>query len=602
MIKTIKQTIKNLYYWIKEKLVKFKKWIIYILIGSAVLAAPSVMIDTPVELPVDLPIIELDKLKDKDFIKSIREADNIVVKRNFTKTYNSKEKRIIIKNDKQSIDMELLSPYHKMVMAGSSVLVAEIKLNDWKGKNKLFDSLEFYNRKEYTKEDKQFVFKYCEEITTQMELFPNILEEEKKNKILKVIGDWDNAVEFTNLDELPHKDIRIGIFTETILGEKIEWVSAIDGFYIYEWAAYDVTQINSLEHDTNNGTFNSLVQIDATHYILAYDPGGSKGRISTFSIDGSYVTTELNSLEHESVAQAAFNSLVKIDATHFILAYGGVDNDGYIKTFSIDGSYAITEIDSLEHDGVQGARNSLIQIDATHYMLAYMGLDNDGYIKTFSIDGSFNITEIDSLEHDTTFGYDNTLVKIDATHFALAYGGDSLHGYIKTFSIDGSFNITQVDVIEHDTGGGYEGSLILLDSTHLVLAYWGNDDGAGLDGFIKTFSLDGSFNLTEVDVLEHDTINGRSNSLVKIDDTHFILAYAGDGNDGYITTFSIDGSYNITKISSIEHDENNGFNNSLVKIDATHFILAYGGVDNDGYIKTFSIEVAPEARRMFLTQ
>ena len=44
------------------------------------------------------------------------------------------------------------------------------------------------------------------------------------------------------------------------------------------------------------------------------------------------------------------------------------------------------------------------------------------------------------------------------------------------------------------------------------------------------------------------------NSLVKIDDTHFILAYTGTDNDGFIKTFSIDGSYNITQISSLEHD------------------------------------------------
>ena len=44
------------------------------------------------------------------------------------------------------------------------------------------------------------------------------------------------------------------------------------------------------------------------------------------------------------------------------------------------------------------------------------------------------------------------------------------------------------------------------------------------------------------------------NSLVKIDDTHFILAYTGTGNDGFIKTFSIDGSYNITQIKILEHD------------------------------------------------
>ena len=78
---------------------------------------------------------------------------------------------------------------------------------------------------------------------------------------------------------------------------------------------------------------------------------------------------------------------------------------------------------------------------------------------------------------------------------------------------------------------------------------------------------------------------------MKIDDTHFILAYRGPDDDGFIKTFSIDSSYNITQISSLEHDTDNGSHNSLVKIDDTHYILAYTGLDGDGFIKTFFVEL-----------
>ena len=50
MIK-LKATIKNLYYWIKKKLIRFKKWIILIIFGAAVVAAPLV-VDKP-KPPVD---------------------------------------------------------------------------------------------------------------------------------------------------------------------------------------------------------------------------------------------------------------------------------------------------------------------------------------------------------------------------------------------------------------------------------------------------------------------------------------------------------------------------------------------------------------------
>ncbi|MBU3905932.1 DUF2341 domain-containing protein, partial [Patescibacteria group bacterium] len=392
-------------------------------------------------------------------IKSSRENDSVVSKNGFTKEYKAENKSLKIYGENTSIEMELLSPYTKKVSAGEAVLIAEMRLKDWEGKDNLFDELGFYDRKDYQKLEKQFTYKYAEEITVQNCIpIPGYEDKGLEHCVEQQTGDWDNAVEFTKLSELPHKDIRIGIFTKTILGEKIEWLPTIDGFNIYEWAAYDVTELNSLEHDTVLGQHNSLVMIDSTHFILAYMGELSDGYISTFSIDGNYAITELNSLEHDTV-YGYYNSLVMIDSTHFILAYAGTDLDGYIKTFSIDGNYVITQLNSLEHDIVNGQHNSLVMIDSTHFILAYAGELNDGYIKTFSIDGNYAITELNSLEHDIVNGYYNSLVMIDSTHFILAYMGTDFDGYIKTFSIDGNYAITELNSLEHDIVNGYYNSL-----------------------------------------------------------------------------------------------------------------------------------------------
>ena len=176
-----------------------------------------------------------------------------------------------------------------------------------------------------------------------------------------------------------------------------------------------------------------------------------------------------------------------IDSTHFILAYAGTDYDGFIKVFTIDGSYVITQTSSLEHDIVNGRDNSLVMIDSTHFILAYKGADNDGFIKTFSIDGSYAITQESSLEHDIVGGYgNNSLVKIDSTHFMLARTEADDDGFIKVFSINGSYEITQESSLEHDTVNGESNSLVKIDSTHFILAYQGSGD----DGFIKTFSME----------------------------------------------------------------------------------------------------------------
>lgn len=56
MIKTLIQTTKNLFYWIKKKLIQFKKWIVMIIFGSAILAAPLV-------LPPNIPDVEIENKK-----------------------------------------------------------------------------------------------------------------------------------------------------------------------------------------------------------------------------------------------------------------------------------------------------------------------------------------------------------------------------------------------------------------------------------------------------------------------------------------------------------------------------------------------------------
>lgn len=340
----------------------------------------------------------------------------------------------------------------------------------------------------------------------------------------------------------------------------------------------DISIIDSLEHDSVNGTYNSLVQIDSTHFMLAYN-GDSGGHIKTFSIDGSFEITEIDDLEHDTT-QGIWNSLIMIDSTHFMLAYKGTSNYPYIKTFSIDGSYDnITELDSLSHYPTSyNGYHSIIMLDSTHFVCAWQGNGADGYVKAFTIDGSYNISNLSgNIEHDTSFAYHNSLVKIDSTHFMLAYG---YYGEVKTFSISGA-TITQIDALEHDTDAR-QNSLIMIDSTHFMLAY----GDVVSDGHIKTFSIDGSYEITEIDDLEHDT-DCVWNSLTMIDSTHFMLAYGGADDDGYIKTFTIDGSFNITDDgNALEHDTVQGFYNSLIKIDATHFMLAYAGDGDDGYIKT----------------
>ncbi|MDC0170089.1 hypothetical protein OAI67_03445, partial [Candidatus Nitrosopelagicus sp.] len=120
--------------------------------------------------------------------------------------------------------------------------------------------------------------------------------------------------------------------------------------------------------------------------------------------------------------------------------------------------------------------------------------------------------------------------------------------------------------LEHDAEFGSSNSLVQVDSDTYAVAY----QGPGGDGFITTFTIsaDGS-TITKVNSLEHDTVNGGSNSLVQVDSDTYAVAYTGFAGDGFITTFTIsaDGS-TITKVNSLEHDTTHAQSNSLVQVDS----------------------------------
>jgi hypothetical protein len=144
--------------------------------------------------------------------------------------------------------------------------------------------------------------------------------------------------------------------------------------------------VATLEHATGKGESNSLVQVDNDTYALAYRGPDDDGFITTFTIpaDGSTIT-EVATLEHDTNNDGS-NSLVKLNSKTYALAYSGANNDGYFTLFEISANGAtITKVASLEFDTGYNGYNSLEIADANTAVLAYMGPGDDGYIKTFTL-------------------------------------------------------------------------------------------------------------------------------------------------------------------------------------------------------------------------
>nr|ABZ08407.1 hypothetical protein ALOHA_HF4000APKG2O16ctg17g1 [uncultured marine crenarchaeote HF4000_APKG2O16] len=323
-------------------------------------------------------------------------------------------------------------------------------------------------------------------------------------------------------------------------------------------------------HDDIKALHNSLVKVDDDTYALAYAGSDNDGYITTFTIsaDGNTIS-KVATLEHDTNA-GSYNSLVKVDDDTYALAYTGNGTDGYITTFTISADGAtISKVNTLEHDTDYAIYNSLLQIDSDTYALAYSDSEDDGFITTFTIsaDGS-TITKVATLEQDTNNGKDNSLVKVDANTVALAYSGVEQDGYIKTFTIpaDGS-SITQVQSLEHDTDHGVSTSFLQMSTSDYALAYYGSHG----NGYISTFTIsaDGA-TITKVATLEYEKDRGHYNSLVGVDSDTYALAYAADGDDGWIKTFTIQLSDNIAPTMTITAAEGaDGFTSNDATLSLT---------------------------------
>ena len=73
----------------------------------------------------------------------------------------------------------------------------------------------------------------------------------------------------------------------------------------------------------------------------------------------------------------------------------------------------------------------MIHLTGDIYVVAYRGIDVDGYLKTVNINSSGNVIEvIDTLEFDTENGDYPDLYRLASDMVAVAYSGYSEDGYI----------------------------------------------------------------------------------------------------------------------------------------------------------------------------
>jgi len=537
-------------------------------------------------------------LNSKNVLSNSLEDSQITDKDGNTKIYDSSDKEILIedKDDNILIRLKLISDYTQNVREGQDIQVAEFLLVDWKEGVELFDSVNTYATKlDYKEANKNFVYKYGIDSV--------------KDKV--PITNW---YEFTSLDELPSKDIKIGLFTDTVFGETIEWVPTIEGFEILEWATYDVTVGTPFEFDTDKGKENSIVQINETHYLNAYrgtDEHGYAVVLAVINKSNGTISKPGTAFEFYDGGNnySDYTSLYKIDETHYLnlytQVYGLVEpfHSAWATVLQVNLSdWSITApTDAFGFDTEGVGFYSLEQIDSNHFLLTYESSNGDGYVRVLEVNlNNWTVTApTERFEFDTSSGAYNSLEKINNTHYINAYSGKDGDGYVRVLEVNlDNWTVTSpAAVFEFDNYSAEFISMAKINNTHFIATYRGT---SSYDGMANVFQVADDFTITSPrGAFNYGANYGTENSLHRINNSHFLNTYRKAGNEGYAMIFEVNqNNLTITNpASDVQfYSDASALGNSLEQIDGNHFINTFQGKDYDGFAVVLEVNmtVLPE--------
>jgi|GEM_PF-2756373 len=301
--------------------------------------------------------------------------------------------------------------------------------------------------------------------------------------------------------------------------------------------------IDTLEFDGTQARYPQIFSIDSTHFGIVYTGPGNDGFIKTFSHSSGTSITLVNTNEFDTTL-FFYPGYAEIDSDHLIVAGYNGSSEYDVRTFSISGAYVTAQIDSHTIAGAGTAnKNIIVKASATKFVGAFVQNDSDVLLTTYTLDGSYNITNVDTLEIAITgIGIDVNVISIDETHFMVIYAINNVNYTIKTYSVDsGNDNITLVDTYNDATAQASDNSMVLLDSSTVAIVR--RDENSDLD--IDVVTVDGSYDITveSETILVTGTLNiGLLNSMVMLSGSTLAITYQEGGQPYhlYAKTVTVD--------------------------------------------------------------
>lgn len=295
------------------------------------------------------------------------------------------------------------------------------------------------------------------------------------------------------------------------------------------------------------------------------------------------------------------SSITKIDDSHVIIFWTGVDNDGFVQVMETNLSTGglIPIGTPLEFDIAAAANNKCIQIDATHYLNIWSGSGSDAFAQVFLVNATtWAVTAIGTpFEFDTSNGFDFSINEIDANHFIVFYGnGDSNEGLARVLEVNlSTFAVTApaVAFAFTATGATNNSSVAIGNGTHFI-NFW-NDLGA-TDGLAQVFSVDtGTWLISAVgSPLSFDGAGATSMSASSLEDGEHFIAFwtSGTTANGESRVFNVDpGTFAVTAAGSqFTFQIGNPTETSSVSFEDGEHVFVLWAISSVMYSQIFEID------------
>ena len=359
----------------------------------------------------------------------------------------------------------------------------------------------------------------------------------------------------------------------------------------FAFCQYSVTSRDTVEFDTTIGYYPMVIALDAETVAVTYGGGANTyGTVQTYEYNTvtRLFGASIDIFEYTS-AVVQYSDICQMDASTLVVAYtDNTSSDGFVQSLSVDGNFDnIASVDIFEFADVEGQKPMLARLDATHFVVI---ADPIGLV-TFSMDvGGDNITPIDTLEVVGTFGNDYYVEVISASKM-VTLSRYQTNLYFKTYTLDGSFIMTEVGSATAYTSSNYA-SMALIDDTHAIVQTGSTFNN---QAYIYTYSwtLGTMDDLTKVETgLNYfNSYIRQGNSMVEMTDKIVILTSSFGGSMG-VELFEVDGSYQVTSILN-EVTIDGDYSMSSAKIDDNTAVVAYHGVGTDGFMQIIDV-AAPE--------